>query len=723
MWSRQPVVKEAVCQSSSLSDFQEYSQSPENFSQSQNAQMDSSQYAQVLDLNTQQQYSAGSHPEVFSKSLYEKYMTASSSSSSLQPGDLLSRPSSQASNRTSYTQCLKPQPMKPHITTMKLGFQQQMQKMKAKARERDERDLLSGVVTSVQTCCEELKQSFRLLRENLSQQEGSSADKLFSAITEIIDKINQNHSSLLRTLESKEDRLTSISELQSTVSKKQTRIEELQQHIAELQEKQNLQMVTKVNNSLLSLQSVTERKLQHVLDLSLEQLEQSRGQATTARRQVEESSKQHQQLKWNNQTQLQEIEKRILDELVRLRADFDGQKKDLEYFYRHNSQLYSQKQTRDIESKIKKSMETTSKLTLAHLQNESEKQDSQFKDLWEKQQQDLQCLIKSEIKDNLQERSGAESNRKLELPWQFSEDYPRKVRDQLENLHRTHVETVTNIQREMECYQNKSSNKKKEFDGGNIESFIKPLSNMFNLSPKKKTAEAIQFSEMSRQMFSPGARTSNWNNRIFFSRPQPSPIATVLPQRQGQQEITMNEKSQKNNKKQKTNVLPQRRSQRIKNSSNNTSQETSSEESQTQDSKSSLFDSTDGTPLSTCMSPRQITTRKSYSKEYCYLGTELQNPELSSSLSDVTEVTGSNESSPSMPITDLVLRRKVRRPTGHTNARLETNLAKVGSMLMKKPLDFLSTPNFQSTVKQHIDMKIVPEEFSCFQRRQKKRKF
>lgn len=96
------------------------------------------------------------------------------------------------------------------------------------------------------------------------------------------------------------------------IPQKESRIEELQQHIIELQEKQNTQMVSSLNNSLENLQSATERKLQHVLDMSLEQMEHSRGQAATARRQVEESSKQHQQIKRDNQTQLQDIEKRYL---------------------------------------------------------------------------------------------------------------------------------------------------------------------------------------------------------------------------------------------------------------------------------------------------------------------------------------------------------------------------------------------------------------------------
>lgn len=319
---------------------------------------------------------------------------------------------------------------------------------------------------------------------------------------------------------------------------------------------------------------------------------------------------------------------RILDELVQLRADFDGQKKDLEYFYRQNSQFSNQKQTRDIKNEIQKSMETTTKLTLAHLQNASGKQDSQFKGLWEKQQQDLQYLIKAEIKENLQERLEKESKISHELPWKFSDGYPEQVREQLEKLHHSHIEGVKKIQREMECYEKKSSTRKNECHSNNCgktDSFSKPLSNMFKVSPKKRTAEAIQFSEMSRQMFSPGVRSSSWNNRIFFPRLQPSPVATVLPQRkQDQPEIqTSDEKAKRNGKIQKISVLPQRRSQRIRNSCGSTSQETSSEESQrqtdNQDTKSSVFDFSDSTctPLSTCtsMSPRTITTR-SYKEQF-----------------------------------------------------------------------------------------------------------
>lgn len=141
-------------------------------------------------------------------------------------------------------------------------------------------------------------------------------------------------------------------------------------------------------------------------------------------------------------------------------------------------------------------------------------------------------------------RSVSEENSR---PWQ-NENVPKMIQDKLNELHNFHQSEIKRLEAEIE-------NKKKNHNEGEVRTIsncldstiMSNLQNVYDLEqsgPDLEVANGCTRTGRASVMFKNGPgllsprppQGTSWNSRSLFSRHNPSPVATVLPQRKSVQE-------------------------------------------------------------------------------------------------------------------------------------------------------------------------------------------
>lgn len=127
-------------------------------------------------------------------------------------------------------------------------------------------------------------------------------------------------------------------------------------------------------------------------------------------------------------------------------------------------------------------------------------------------------------------------------PWQ-NENVPKAVQEKLDELHNYHQSEIKRLEAEIESHQKKNDTPKiddyTKNDAENAVNYI--LQNVFNLQQnsngrvENNSCPKKSFTSMFKNgpgLLSPRPpKGTSWNSRALFGRCNPSPVATVLPQR------------------------------------------------------------------------------------------------------------------------------------------------------------------------------------------------
>lgn len=579
----------AICQSSQ--DHIPPAETIGDFSQLQNAQYthcDMSQANSQDFFSQSSQHSGGSTSESQSKRgpLFQKYQTK----------PFLFRSNSQskipATTNRSNMQQNPPQPTNKGINVA-TTFQQQLSMQKTKARERDERDLLSSIVSIVKECTDEVKCNLRSIKVT----EHDSEEVLQTSFKTLMSSMEESSNKILKAMKQKDEYHQQVIDFQREIKQKDDRIQELQE-----QSRKNI--TTDFSYSMVSIlepikaffmdqQSLMEQKIQRILESMHEQLKLTKEYGTVQRSGIEDSNKHYLDLKYTGQRHVQDIEKRLVDELVTLRDDFDRQKRDMESLFKNQIHITQQKCVRDMEQHIHKGMTDGLRQTFELMEQSLQSRQAEIQNVCKSQQKDMEKYIKyntteqtkqickqnqelyskqyqgfkkdlqqnfdkickeqrsyfHESKTCMEEIRAANYNGK-EPPW-INDTVSKKIQDQLNELHNHHQAEIKRIEAEMHSTKNmrihEKGNIRKENCALNLclqdSEFNRNLQNVYHDEPQSNPGNfesaktfSSAFHHKETRFVSPKlSQVTTWKSRAIFGRTNiclKSPVATVLPQRQ-----------------------------------------------------------------------------------------------------------------------------------------------------------------------------------------------
>ncbi|KAL3852430.1 hypothetical protein ACJMK2_016069 [Sinanodonta woodiana] len=395
---------------------------PTDFSQLQNIHSEMSQYSQDFfnSQSSQQQSGESSQTESQGKSrpaIYEKYMSKSS----------LFRSSSQGKTSGGFMPTVKFSGSHDHTThipaqrasSVGLGLQQQVQINKSRAKERDEKDNLDVLLHLVQDCSDTMKQSFNILKDQVMEHTNTTGSSIGSSMN-----------------------------------------------------KSNLNFIF-VCFFLLN---------------------------------------------------------RILDELMQLRDHFDKQKNEMENFYRNQLQLMQQKQSRDLEMLMYQGIERGAQLSAEKIQDLLLKQQSDLNDCYKNQNIDLKSYMRSQE----QKQTG----HLLQMYEEICNKVVTKHAEEMMEIHRYKKEFENQKQRaeslNIQTYSLQNTADKEYLTADSIRSsnVIQGSSFSGNQSDQNTKSKPISVFPRSSVLLSPRTKVDMaWNTAALFGKTNPSPVATVLPQR------------------------------------------------------------------------------------------------------------------------------------------------------------------------------------------------
>ncbi|XP_052286549.1 uncharacterized protein LOC127882128 isoform X1 [Dreissena polymorpha] len=458
--------------------------------------------------------------------------------------------------------------------------QQQLSIQKARAKERDDRDMLNSIVNIVKECSDEVKHNLSTLKTS----EDFNSECLKNSIKSLTERLEESSTRILKALQKdeKNEHMAQINALKKEIEMKDEHIRELIQQKDQL----NSSAMESLSSSLeavkglfLQQQTQAEKKLQRMLDLSEEHL-QSAKEFETCQRQ---GNKHIQEVKYTAQRHAQDLDKRLADELLMLRDDLERQKRDLEGFFQAQILTMHLKHEQRILKGVADSLQhlpavsvdsvgqasvlrdicrTQQKELEKYIKTQSSELNRHFlkenKELFQRQQKDMKTKIESklEILDSNQKQLSSETKTYFEdikqtletkvLPWQNNDIVPKKIQEQLNELYDKHQAEIHRLESEMEKQRKQSLEVRtrtvnKPEDEGSMQNDVFKLSNVYDFNEadmdsnrKNVVRSGTIFNNKGRGFLSPRPPQGKWNSRTLFGRanPSPSPVATVFPQRQ-----------------------------------------------------------------------------------------------------------------------------------------------------------------------------------------------
>ncbi|XP_033745265.1 protein MLP1-like [Pecten maximus] len=553
--------------SNNLSDRHEYADGNECFSQ-----LPSSQYNEMMTQNSQeafnsQQMSSGSEVQSSQgrRRFLDNYMSENCSHQPRGHGSIHQQ-----------------KPIKnDHISSAvsaKSNFQQQLQLNKAKAKERDERDLLNVMVKTVKECSEDIKHTMNDMKDTLGRSVNTTDDKLSEVMSSISQNIHKNCEKMIEAVQERDQNRHQQNSLKHEIKQKNERIQELEQQVKEAHEMGFRNVVQSVKEVVDQHHSVTKEKLERLADITTELLDH---QKEIIHQQREGLDQQHQlnlEVQDAVRAQTGTDNKSVLDELLILRQELDRHKYELENFCREN--VYSsQRRTEDLKKFIRSGLDDNVQDNIEQSKHLFNSHCQKMKEDIIAQQDNLKGFIYQKFKENnASTNPGLETSRIGESRQRFSdyhESVPKKIQDQLDEMHSNHIKEVERIRREIN-QRNEESQKKKDclMPPGSTSMLHSQFLESREMENGDQERDSFTFKRGKNNLFiSPGKITqTSWTAKQLFSRSNPSPVATVYPQQKDRgtthkmyenDRPSFDEQKQAVKMKPRGSAQPQRRSQRL----------------------------------------------------------------------------------------------------------------------------------------------------------------
>ncbi|XP_060074150.1 ninein-like [Ylistrum balloti] len=561
--------------STNPSERHEYPDDNESFSQLQ-----SSQYNDMMTQNSQeavnsQQFSSGSESQGRRRFL-DNYMSGNGN---------------QQSRGNIHPKTLKNDHLRSTVPT-KSNFQQQLQLNKARAKERDERDLLNVILKTVKECSEEVKYGIVDLQDILGRTADTTDDKLSDIMSSISQNIQKNYEKMIAAVQERDQKRNQQNILEQEIKQKEERIQELEQQLKDAHERGFRSVVQSVKEVVDQHQAVTKEKLERLSAITTELLDHQKEAIYQQRNGQDQQHRLLLDVQDAVRAQTGTNDKCILDELMMLRQDLENQKYELENIFK-DKVCTTQRQTEDLKKFIQAGLEDNVQESINYSKKLYDNHCQQMKENINIQQDNLKGFIDQKFEEKSSENVASLNSGHDEPLWigkrrfsDYHESVPKKFQDQLDKMHINHIKEIERIRKEINQRNEECQNKK------NCEMPIRRsnmLHSQFLESQEKENSKQdkdVNSVEFKHPLISPGnIRLSNWTAKQLFSKSNPSPVATVYPQQKDQdlshkvfvndkQTLSSDEQKQVAKPKPRGSAQPQRRSQRLMETRGNSIEET-----------------------------------------------------------------------------------------------------------------------------------------------------
>ncbi|XP_062614579.1 uncharacterized protein LOC134276334 [Saccostrea cucullata] len=462
-------------------------------------------------------------------------------------------------------------------------FQQQYQNNRLKAKENEDRELMQAISHTVRECSEEVQNAMKVIPEHLGEHMQMFGDSLTKLIN---DNLQEQFENIILTFQDQKDARQQIGEMKGIIEEKQAQIDDLQKQLDHHQKAGCQQSVEKVTDVIHKSRDHVDRQLLTLIDSNQAITENQHRILQGQENQLNVGNQNHSQLQQRLDNMPTNIGKNssFAEEIKCIRRELEIQKMEALEFFQDLFTKSSDEQTRDISKQIESEVSRSTK-TICNTSNSVANIQRDFlHDTMKEQQEELKAFLKSELQRAHRNQSSRES----------VDSFHAKHRDYTETYNDRKCRSPAPVQtgREPVGFVQKESKEIRQQDPQQIQFYDNPhkeTSSVFKSERKQKSTQ--------HDFMSPDTNGNHSQSKAFFQRPNPSPVATVLPQpqekgqSQGRGQSRIGKESQENyqagDRGQMTqgradrkndkfrNMAPKRRSQRIAEFSQNS--ESSSE--------------------------------------------------------------------------------------------------------------------------------------------------
>ncbi|XP_013413661.1 protein lava lamp-like [Lingula anatina] len=271
----------------------------------------------------------------------------------------------------------------------KINYQQQLQINKAKARDRDERDLLDSIVTTVRECTQEVTGTVASMKKDIHQGIRTNDEKVTDMLEKIKTDMNKNYEKLLKVLEEREQDKEKLKDMEKSLTAKDAMISQLQNDLEKLRLQKEEKIVASLKQTYAEQQELNRQQIHQLHQAQVQHIEE---QTKRRRDQTEGQEKQHQQLRSESRKQIKELEHKVTQEL-------DTQQKQLEHHMREITESYCQL----LEHKHEQQKQDLEKWLVQQMQGKTQK-DTAFQRQQEQKLIELQNQQRFEVQSYIQEQ-------------------------------------------------------------------------------------------------------------------------------------------------------------------------------------------------------------------------------------------------------------------------------------------------------------------------------
>nr|XP_034305748.1 basic-leucine zipper transcription factor A isoform X2 [Crassostrea gigas]XP_034305749.1 basic-leucine zipper transcription factor A isoform X3 [Crassostrea gigas] len=458
----------------------------------------------------------------------------------------------------------------------RLKFQQQFQSNRHKAKENEERELLQTISQSIRDCSEEVQNVVKVLPEHLGDHMQIFGDSLTKIIN---NSLREQMENVILTFQEQKDSRKQIHEMKGIIEEKQARIIELQRQLEHQQKVGSDHSVDRVTEVLHRNQELVDKQLQkltessHIITDNQQRILQGQDHQQRVGHQL------HNELQRRLESFPSQVtENRFAEEIRCIRRDLEIQKREAFEFFQDSLAKCNDEQRRDMAKQFENELHRSTNTICNTSNSVANIQREYLQNTLKQQQEELKEYIRSQLMKSRVDRSKDEA---LQPVAQKHTDNSQIYRAQYSSSRSdTHLENGKSAVGCVVYHQQNSEENYRDIQQHN-----------FSLTESKRSESGGKLKAVQQNFMSPKENRYPEQAKTFFQRPNPSPVATVLPQPQGlvqprigrtvqrdsrtsdEEQLTSRNPGRKSRKK--TNI-PTRRSQRLASStqeSQNSSQD------------------------------------------------------------------------------------------------------------------------------------------------------
>ncbi|XP_061187488.1 uncharacterized protein LOC133195616 [Saccostrea echinata] len=446
-------------------------------------------------------------------------------------------------------------------------FQQQYQNNRLKAKENEERELMQTISQTVKECSEEVQNAMKVMPDYLGEHMQMFGDSITKLIN---DNLQEQFENILLTFQDQKDARHQIGEMKGIIDEKQARIADLQKQLEQHQKAGCQQSMEKVTDVIHKNREHMDKQLLTLIDSNQTITENQQRILEGQEKQLNVGNQNHSEL----QQRLDNMPKKMgknnsfAEEIKCIRRELEIQKMEALEFFQGLLTKSSDEQTEDITKQIESEVSRSTKTICNTSSSVANIQKDFLHDTMKEQQEELKAFLKAELQKAHRNQSSQES----------LDSFTIKHKDYTQSYNDRKCRSAVPIQTEREAVgfvkHQKENDEIRKMDPQQLQFYENPSrgnSNVLTSDVKQKSTQ--------QDFMSPDTNANQSHCKTFFQRPNPSPVATVLPQPQGRGQSRAGKESQEDyeavNGAQMTqgraerkndkfrNIVPKRRSQRI----------------------------------------------------------------------------------------------------------------------------------------------------------------